>query len=140
MLPTCDLSEVGIQANPIATPQMISTPHPYYRLGALEGSGCDTILSSTKPPLAGSGYGVSASPTVASGQVEVSITLPGYGSSVAAEVQVVDMLGRVVHRHRFPPYAHLHTLDVQAWPPGVYNIVLLEKGRARAGARVVVAR
>ena len=90
--------------------------------------------------MASSGYGVSASPTVASGQVEVSITLPGYGSSVAAEVQVVDMLGRVVHRHRFPPYAYLHTLDVQAWPPGLYNIVLLAGGRARASARVVVAR
>ena len=124
----------------MATPQMISTPHPHYRPGPLEDSGCDTILSSTKPPLAGSGYGVSASPTVASGQVEVSITLPGYGSTSTAEVQVVDMLGRVVHRHRFPPYAYLHTLDVQAWPPGVYNIVLVDQGRARAGARVVVAR
>ena len=139
MLPTCDLSEVGIQANPIATPQMISTPHPYYRLGPLEGSGCDTILSSTRPPLAGSGYGVSATPSVASGQAEVSITLPSYGGSTA-EVQVVDMLGRVVHRHRFPPYAYLHTLEVGDWAPGLYNIVLVDGGRARAAARVVVAR
>ena len=124
----------------MATPQMISTPHPHYRLGALTGSGCDTILSSTEPPLAGSGYGVSASPSVASGQVEVSITLPGYGGSVAAEIQVVDMLGRVVERHRFPPYAYLHTLEVQGWPAGLYNIVLVDQGRARAAARVVVAR
>ena len=124
----------------MATPQMISTPHPHYRLGPLEGSGCDTILSSTQPPVAGSGYGVSASPTVASGQVEVSITLPGYGSTSTAEVQVVDMLGRVVHQHRFPPYAYLHTLEVQDWPPGLYNIVLLAGGRARANARLVVVR
>ena len=118
---------------------LFSTPHPHYRLGPLAGSGCDTILSSTKPPVAGSGYGVSASPSVASGQVEVSITLPSYGGSTA-EIQVVDMLGRVVHRHRFPPYAYLHTLDVRDWAPGLYNIVLLDQGRARAGARVVVAR
>ena len=90
--------------------------------------------------MASSGYGVSASPTVASGQVEVSITLPGYGSTSTAEVQVVDMLGRVVHSHRFPPYAYLHTLEVQGWPAGLYNIVLLDGGRARASARVVVAR
>ena len=118
---------------------LYSTPHPNYRLGALEGSACDTILSSTEPPLAGSGYGVEASPSIASGQTEVSITLPSYGGSTA-EVQVVDMLGRVLHRHRFPPYAYLHTLDVRDWAPGLYNIVLLDKGRARAAARLVVAR
>ncbi|GEM_PF-1589572 len=119
---------------------LFSTPHPHYRLGPLTGSGCDTILSSTKEPVAGSGYGVTASPTVASGQVEVAISLPGYGSHVTAEVQVVDMLGRVLHRHSFPPYAYLHTLDVSGWPAGLYNVVLLEGGRARAGARLVVGK
>jgi hypothetical protein len=119
---------------------LFSTPHPHYRLGPLIGSGCDTIVSSTKPPLAGSGYGVSASPTVASGQVEVSIMLPGYGSTSTAEVQVVDMLGRVIHTHAFPPYAYLHTIDVSDWPQGLYNIVLFDKERARATARLVVAR
>jgi hypothetical protein len=119
---------------------LLSTPHPHYRLGPLEGSGCDTIVSSTKKPVSGSGYGVSASPTVTSGRVEVSIALPGYGSTSNAGVQVVDMLGRLVHRHRFAPYAYLHTIDVQNWAPGVYNIVLLDKGRARAATRLVVAR
>ncbi|MCF8245426.1 MAG: hypothetical protein K9J37_13315 [Saprospiraceae bacterium] len=119
---------------------LFSTPHPHYRLGPLTGSGCDTILSSTKEPVAGSDYGVSASPTVASGQVEVSITLPGYGSQVAAEIQVVDMLGRVMECHRFPPYAYLHWLDVSGWAAGLYNVVLLENGRVRAAARLVVAR
>jgi hypothetical protein len=119
---------------------LFSTPHPHYRLGPLIGSGCDTIVSSTKPLLTDSGYGVSASPTVASGQVEVSITLPGYGSKSTAEVQVVDMLGRVVYQHRFPPYAYLHSMDVQDWPQGLYNIVLFDKERARATARLLVAR
>jgi hypothetical protein len=118
---------------------LFSTPHPNYRLGPLPGSGCDTI-SSAQPPLTGSGYGVTASPTVASGAVEVSITLPGYGSASTAEVQVVDMLGRVLHRHRFPPYAYLHHFEVQDWPSGLYNVVLLEKDRARASTRLVVAR
>jgi hypothetical protein len=119
---------------------LFSTPHPHYRLGPLVGSGCDTIVSGTNEPLAESGYGITASPTVASGQVEVSITLPGYGSTSTAEVQVSDMLGRVLHWHRFAPYAYLHTIDVQNWAPGVYNIVLLDKGRPRATARLLVAR
>ena len=58
----------------------------------------------------------------------------------AAALSVVDMLGRVVHTHRFPPYAYLHTIDVQDWAPGLYNLVLLEKGRAKASARLVVVR
>ena len=117
---------------------LFSTPHPHYRLGPLVGSGCDTILSGTKQPVANAGYGVTASPTVASRQVEVAITLPAYGSQVAAEVQVVDMLGRVVERHRFPPYAYLHRLDVSGWAAGLYNVVLVEGGRVRATGRVVV--
>jgi hypothetical protein len=116
------------------------SPLPNYRLGPLVGSGCDTILSSTGQPVASSGYGVTASPTVSSGPVEVAITLPGYGSQVAAEIQVVDMLGRVVERHRFPPYAYLHRLDVSGWSAGVYQVVLLENGRPKAGARLVVGR
>jgi hypothetical protein len=119
---------------------LYSTPYPNYRLGPLTGSGCDTILSGTGQPVASSGYGVTASPTVASGPVEVAITLPGYGSQVAAELQVVDMLGRVVERHRFPPYAYLHRLDVSGWAAGVYQVVLLENGRPKAGARLVVGR
>lgn len=40
----------------------------------------------------------------------------------------------------FAPYAYVHDLDVSAWPPGLYNIVLVDKGRPRATARLVVAR
>jgi hypothetical protein len=79
-------------------------------------------------PPANSGYGVTASPTVASGPVEVTITLPAYGSASAAELLVVDMLGRVLHRHRFPPYAYLHRFDVSGWAAGLYNVVLVDGG------------
>ncbi len=119
---------------------LFSGRHPNFRLCPLTGSGCDTILSSVSSPALDGGFGIMASPTVASGQVEVAITLPSYGSQVTAEIQVVDMLGRVVHQHRFPPYAYLHRLDVSGWASGLYNVVLLEKGRARAAARLVVAR
>jgi hypothetical protein len=119
---------------------LFSTPHPHYRLGPLEGSACDTIPTSVHEPPANSGYAVTASPTVASGPVEMAITLPAYGSASTAELLVVDMLGRVLHRHRFPPYAYLHTLDVSGWAAGLYNVVLLENGRPRAGARLVVGR
>jgi hypothetical protein len=34
----------------------------------------------------------------------------------------------------------MHRFEVQDWPAGLYNVVLLENGRARAGARLVVGR
>ncbi len=119
---------------------LYSTPYPNYRLGPLTGSACDTIPTSVHEPPANGGYEVTASPTLASGPVEVTITLPAYGSASAAELLVVDMLGRVLHRHRFPPYAYLHRFDVSGWAAGLYNVVLVDKGRARAGARLVVVR
>jgi hypothetical protein len=120
---------------------LFSNRYPNYRLGPLTGSGCDTIASAVSPPAQpGKGYAVTASPAVVSAQAQVSITLPAYGSGAAAEIQVSDMLGRLQYRHRFPPYAYLHTLDVSDWTPGVYNIVLLENGRPKAAGRLAVAR
>jgi hypothetical protein len=120
---------------------LFSNRYPNYRLGPLTGSGCDTIASAVSPPAQpGKGYAVTASPAVASAQAQVSITLPAYGSGAAAEIQVTDMLGRLQYRHRFPPYAYLHSLDVSDWTPGIYNIVLLENGRPGAAARLAVAR
>jgi Secretion system C-terminal sorting domain len=117
--------------------------YPNYRLGALAGSACDTIRQDTVPPpppipVPGD-YGVNIWPNPASGQVTIEITLPEYESGTAA-IEVVDMLGRVLHRHQFAPYAYLYQMDVPDWASGVYNIVLRHEGRLRATGRLVVAR
>jgi len=118
---------------------LYSDRHPNFRLGALEGSACDSILSNVPSPAPNSGYRVAVSPSAAAVQAQVEITLPSYSGS-SAEIQVVDMLGRSVYQHRFAPFAYLHSLEVQGWTPGVYNIVLLDKGRWKAVTRLVVVR
>jgi len=118
---------------------LFSSRHPNFRLGALEGSACDSILSNVPSPAPNSGYRVAVSPSAAAVQAQVEITLPSYSGS-SAEIQVVDMLGRSVYQHRFAPFAYLHSLEVQGWTPGVYNIVLLDKGRWKAVTRLVVVR
>jgi len=120
---------------------LYSGRYPNYRLGALEGSPCDTIRQDTVPPPGPEtgNYAVKVWPSPASGQVSIEVTLPGYGSGTAG-IEIVDMLGRVLHRHRFAPYAYLYQLDVSDWAGGVYNIVLRDGRRLRATARLVVAR
>jgi type IX secretion system substrate protein len=122
---------------------LFSNRFPNYRLGALAGSACDTIRQDTVPPpppipVPGD-YGVKVWPNPASGQVSIEVTLPEYESGTAA-IEVVDMLGRVLHRHHFPKFAYLYQMDVSDWASGVYNIVLRHEGRLQATGRLVVAR
>jgi Secretion system C-terminal sorting domain len=122
---------------------LFSNRYPNYRLGALAGSPCDTIRQDTVPPpppipVPGD-YGVKVWPNPASGQVSIEVTLPEYESGTAA-IEVVDMLGRVLHRHHFPKFAYLYQMDVSDWASGVYNIVLRHEGRLQATGRLVVAR
>jgi Secretion system C-terminal sorting domain len=122
---------------------LFSNRFPNYRLGASEGSPCDTIRQDTLPPppptpVPGD-YGVNIWPNPAAGQVSIEVTLPEYESGTAA-IEVVDMLGRVLHRHHFPKFAYLYQMDVSDWASGVYNIVLRHEGRLQATGRLVVAR
>ncbi len=118
---------------------LFTPKYPNYRLGPLEGSGCDTLLSEVVAPLRpGRGYSIEVSPNPALSQAHVAITLPRFSSSGGAGLQVADMLGRIIYTHQFPPYAYIHSIDVQSWPPGAYTIILTEQGLPRATARLMV--
>ena len=119
---------------------LFAVPKPSYRLGPLEGSPCDTIPDEPVPPEHPTGdYGLSVWPSPSSGPATVEITLPDY-SQGRARIAIVDMLGRYLYSHTFPPYAYLHQLDVSDWAAGVYNILLLEGHDIKATARLVVIR
>lgn len=111
--------------------------YPNYRLGALEGSACDTIPD--EPELPVGEFGVSVWPNPASSTTTIEITLPEYESG-KAQIAVVDVLGRYLYRYRFSPYTYLHQLDVSQWAAGVYNIVMLYGDELKATARLVVVR
>ena len=117
--------------------------YPNYRLGPLEGSGCDTLENWSPPglPPEGEEYGVSVwpNPVVSGGSVSIEISLPDYSKGTAS-LEVVDVLGRVLSRHVFPPYAYMHELSIEGWASGVYHLVLRDGRDVKAVERMVVIR
>jgi type IX secretion system substrate protein len=109
---------------------LFSNRFPNYRLGALAGSACDTIRQDTVPPpppipVPGD-YGVKVWPNPASGQVSIEVTLPEYESGTAA-IEVVDMLGRVLHRATLGDNQQEILIHTSNWPAGIYLVKLHDK-------------
>ena len=122
----------------LGVPYSFFTPmYPNYRLGPLEGSGCDTISSTH--PLNEIQYELKIYPNPASGPVQIEISLHDYGRQ-DTELVIHDALGREVHRHRYPPYAYLHTWDTSNIPNGTYILQLFSDQQTVATNRVVVMR
>ncbi len=137
-----DLKGVDCWAQPNAMDfpswSFIAIPNiPNYRLGALEGSPCDTLSTSIAEP--GPQVEMKIYPNPASGPVQIEITLPEYGGK-DTELVIHDALGREVHRHRFSPYAYLHLWDTSQVPNGTYILQLYSDERPVATSRVVVMR
>ncbi|MCF8237731.1 MAG: T9SS type A sorting domain-containing protein [Saprospiraceae bacterium] len=109
--------------------------YPNYRLGAMEGSPCDTLSTSVAEP--GPQGELKIYPNPASGPVQIEITLSEYGRQ-DTELIIVDALGREVHRHRYTPYAYLHTWDTSQVPNGTYILQLFSDQQPVATSRVVV--
>jgi hypothetical protein len=90
------------------------------------------VVGEAAPEAEASAFGVSVSPNPAGGRVEVSVTGSG---GVPVRVVVLDALGREVA----VVSEGAGSVDVSAWPSGVY-VVRAEAGGRVASARLVVAR
>jgi hypothetical protein len=116
--------------------KLYSNRHPNYRLGPLEGSGCDTLISTTGPDTSRSGYAMSIGPNPAAAEVSIEVTLPNEG--INAMLEVVDVLGRVLDQEQFSGSSHTCQLDVSDWAAGVYHVVLRVGSVPRTVDKLVV--
>jgi hypothetical protein len=96
--------------------------YPDYRLGALEGSPCDTILSATKEPLQENGLRLYPNPA------STFVQLP----FAPDHLQVFNMLGQ-----RVSVSFSSEMLDVSALPPGIYQVLAEKNGLLYAGKLAV---
>lgn len=109
--------------------------NPNYRLGALKGSPCDTLLSSVKESAQQLSLRIFPNPPTSTLSIELDEPL-----EQAAELTIVNQLGQQLLRQPFPRGQQRVQLDVVHIPPGLYFLHLIQEGRTLAVEKVVVVR
>ena len=122
----------GIPADfrPFITPRF-----PYYRMGRLEGSECDTLISSipTGHPDQGT-FLVTPNPATHVITVESSQLKAGKAET---QLQIVDVMGREVQQQRIMTNAIQQEVDISTLEKGIYFIRLIQANQILGVARFV---
>jgi hypothetical protein len=114
---------------------------PNYRLGALEDSPCDSIMTSSVERAAG--WSVRLWPNPAQGHCMVSLEqaeAAGAPPQQSLSLQLFDSLGRLLRQEAWPAGAPEWRLSLAGLPPGVYYASIRAEGQAVAVERLVVVR
>jgi formylmethanofuran dehydrogenase subunit D len=99
---------------------------PNFRLGALAGSGCDTI---TTTQTIEKNKKINIYPNPASDYCIVDILLNDYSNKNVNLVEIVNEMGAVVEKHQFSAYSSIYRFEIKHLPNGVYSVVLKENGQ-----------
>ncbi|MBX2928759.1 MAG: T9SS type A sorting domain-containing protein [Saprospiraceae bacterium] len=111
---------------------------PNYRLGALEGSPCDTLMvSSSSAPMAVSEPQLYLLPNPAQGFFVLAADDPGLP---AGSLCVYNGTGRLVQRHNLPPGLREHRFDISALPAGMYYVSVEYGGWAMKTMKLAVLK
>lgn len=113
--------------------------YPNYRLGAIKGSACDTILSSVAKQVKDK-YNLKFYPNPSSSYVQVEITLPYYDQNHLPVLQLYDMLGREVYNFEFPAFAYMHKIETGALIPGSYFSTLKVSGKIVKTGSLIISK
>ena len=116
-----------------ADPYLYANYYPNYRLGPLEGSPCDTIVSSSEELAVSE---IEVFPNPASSQITIDITTPQWAHE-DVHIRVYDVLGRQVYSHQMTPYSYLHRIDIRSWAEGIYMVHLMQGEQSVAVEKVI---
>jgi hypothetical protein len=110
--------------------------YPNYRLGALAGSGCDTLYLDIKSQEARAKT-IQVFPNPARDVVTLD-----YGKLVwerynTVSLKLTNAIGQVVYQSVLPRYSGLHKVDVSGLPAGLYHAEVLGDGRMIGVSKVV---
>ncbi len=115
--------------------------YPNYRLGALAGSGCDTLISNidrTNPD----SYRERAKTIQVFPNPATDFVTVDYGNIVwerynTVTLKLTNAIGQVVYQSVLPRYSGLHKVEVGGLPSGLYHAEVLGDGRMIGVGKVV---
>ncbi|MEZ5032029.1 MAG: T9SS type A sorting domain-containing protein [Saprospiraceae bacterium] len=108
---------------------------PYYRMGKLEGSECDTLISSVPPVHPDKGV-FTMTPNPATHVITVESSLPKAGKA-EARLQIVDVMGREVQQQMIMTNAIQQEVDISTLEKGIYFIRLIQANQILGVERFV---
>ena len=115
----------------------IPTWYANFRMGALKGSPCDTIVSNTAD-IDADQYGISVYPNPARADININITMPNYGADMQAQIMVSDLQGKVIYIDAIAPYSYSYTIEKGVLPAGAYHVSLKVKGKVMVSKKVLL--
>lgn len=98
---------------------------PNYRLGALAGSGCDTLNTDVShEPRAMRENQIQVFPNPASGVVTVDYGFTDWSKKGWVSLQIVNELGQLVYEQPLPQYSGFQKVNVSGLVSGVYHVLI----------------
>jgi hypothetical protein len=125
-------------AIPLPTYNSVVPNYPNFRLGALVGSGCDTIVANNEVEKMGAGMRIFPNPV--NEQLNIDLTLQNYQYHGSVVVILYDVLGHTLKRHTVSDFSSIVQLDVSGLASGLYLVGLEVEGVVVSTQRVVVER
>jgi hypothetical protein len=110
--------------------------YPNFRLGALVGSGCDTIVANSEvsEPM----QGLKLFPNPVNQVLNIDLTLDNYQYHGSVVVVLYDVLGHSLKRHTVSDFSSIVQLDVSGLASGLYLVGLEVEGVVVKTEKVVV--
>jgi hypothetical protein len=110
---------------------------PNFRLGALRGSPCDTLVA-TKEATANP-FDLKLYPNPARDNLNIDLTLPTYDNQ-RCELRIFDVAGKMLYYTKMSDYTPIHNVDIRAYSSGTYFVQLYVNGQKQVLRRFVVVR
>ena len=111
--------------------------YPNYRLGALAGSGCDTLISDIESQEQRAKT-IQVFPNPATDVVTVDYSNIIWERYNTVSLKLTNAIGQVVYQSVLPRYSGLHKVEVSGLPAGLYHAEVLGDGRMIGVSKVVV--
>ncbi|MFN8286614.1 MAG: T9SS type A sorting domain-containing protein [Chitinophagales bacterium] len=131
---SCLFIQRGVKLN---TYNANSLPNfPNYRLGALVGSGCDTLSTLTESLRAEKEKLLKVYPNPAKDVVTVDYGFTDWNKG-DVNLEISNTLGQVVYSQSIPRYSGFQRLDVSGFPVGAYQAAIIRTGAVVSLAKFV---